>query len=165
MTQAGLAIHREHPCDTAGRAHLPLPEGRTMTDWQVQDHGFEDILFAYSKRENGVVAKLEINRPEVHNAFTPQTVQELRQALQIARDDGEVGAIILTGAGGKAFAPAATNACASTAATSAVKDGDVIPRLNVLDFQREIRSCPKPWWPWSPVGPSVAAMFYTSSAT
>lgn len=60
---------------------------------------YEDILY---ETYNGI-AKITINRPEVHNAFRPKTVMELIDAFAYARDDSSVGVIILTGAGDKAF--------------------------------------------------------------
>jgi len=67
--------------------------------WQQTEHLFEDIL--YEKAEG--IAKITINRPEVHNAFRPKTVKEMSFALEDARQDTEIGVIILTGAGNKAF--------------------------------------------------------------
>jgi naphthoate synthase len=116
----------------------------TMTDWQTIDRGYEDIRYETCELDGGLVAKLTINRPEVHNAFTPKTVQELREALQLARDDGEVGVIILTGAGGKAFCSGGDQRVRGKGGYQGGRAGDEVPRLNVLDFQREIRSCPKP---------------------
>jgi naphthoate synthase len=112
--------------------------------WQTIDRGYEDILYGHRMLEGGSVAKLTINRPEVHNAFTPKTVQELRDALQHARDDGTVGVIILCGAGDKAFCSGGDQRVRGHGGYIGGKDGDSIPRLNVLDLQREIRSCPKP---------------------
>ncbi len=112
--------------------------------WNAIDRTYEDILYHHAELEGGKVAKLTINRPEVHNAFTPKTVQELRDALQHARDDDEVGVIILTGAGGKAFCSGGDQRVRGHGGYVGGKDGDKIPRLNVLDLQREIRSCPKP---------------------
>ncbi len=113
-------------------------------NWQNIDLAFEDILYEHLERSNGTIAKLTINRPQVHNAFTPKTVQELRQALQHARDDGNVGAIILTGAGDKAFCSGGDQRVRGHGGYVGGQEGDTIPRLNVLDFQREIRTCPKP---------------------
>ena len=62
--------------------------------------GFEDIC--YEKSSEGI-AKITINRPEVRNAFRPQTIQEMERAFADARDDSEVGVVILTGAGKEAF--------------------------------------------------------------
>jgi naphthoate synthase len=115
-----------------------------MTTWRAIDRPYDDILYHHATLEGGTVAKLTINRPEVHNAFTPKTVQELREALQHARDDDQVGVIILTGAGGKAFCSGGDQRVRGHGGYVGGKDGDTIPRLNVLDLQREIRSCPKP---------------------
>ena len=71
-------------------------------------------------------------------------MQELRDALQHARDDDEVGVIILTGAGDQAFCSGGDQRVRGHGGYVGGKDGDKIPRLNVLDLQREIRSCPKP---------------------
>lgn len=67
-------------------------------EW-VKEREYEDILY---ETYNGI-AKITINRPEVHNAFRPKTVMELIDAFAYARDDANIGVIILTGAGGKAF--------------------------------------------------------------
>ena len=67
---------------------------------QWHSHGsYEDIL--YHKAEG--IAKITINRPEVHNAFRPLTIEEISKALQEAREDHEIGVIILTGSGKHAF--------------------------------------------------------------
>lgn len=112
--------------------------------WNIIDHNYQDIIYSHCHFANGRVAKLCINRPEVHNAFTPQTVQELRHALNHARDDEKVGIIILTGAGGKAFCSGGDQRVRGHGGYVGGENGDTIPRLNVLDLQREIRSCPKP---------------------
>lgn len=112
--------------------------------WDAIDRGYQHVLYHHQRRSDGVVARLTINRPEVHNAFTPQTVQELRDALQHARDDQEVGVVVLTGAGEKAFCSGGDQRVRQHGGYVGGKDGDVVPRLNVLDLQREIRTCPKP---------------------
>jgi len=112
--------------------------------WTAIDRTYDDILYHHKAYESGIVAKLTINRPEVHNAFTPKTIQELRDALQHARDDEAVGVIILTGAGGKAFCSGGDQRVRQHGGYVGGKNGDSTPRLNVLDLQKEIRSCPKP---------------------
>ena len=99
---------------------------------------FSDIKF--DKCEDGI-AKITINRPEVRNAFRPQTVVDMRQALDNARDDPLIGVIILTGEGEKAFCSGGDQKIRGDAG---YRDGDGVHRLNVLDFQRDIRTCPKP---------------------
>ena len=100
---------------------------------------FEDIIF--EKSEEGI-AKITINRPEVRNAFRPLTVREMQQALEDAREDSEIGVIIITGAGEKAFCSGGDQRIRGDAGYQDSGTGHL--RLNVLDFQRQIRSCPKP---------------------
>ena len=100
---------------------------------------FKDIIF--EKSEEGI-AKITINRPEVRNAFRPLTVREMQQALEDAREDSGIGVIILTGAGEKAFCSGGDQRIRGDAGYQDSGTGHL--RLNVLDFQRQIRSCPKP---------------------
>ena len=87
------------------------------------------------------IAKITINRPEVRNAFRPLTVHEMSEALARARDDETIGVVILTGEGDKAFCSGGDQRVRGDAG---YKDEKGIHRLNVLDFQRQIRTCPKP---------------------
>ena len=87
------------------------------------------------------IAKITINRPEVRNAFRPQTTAELLDAFAAAREDRAVGVIILTGAGDQAFCSGGDQRVRGEAGY--VGD-DGVPRLNVLDLQRLIRTIPKP---------------------
>ena len=87
------------------------------------------------------VAKITINRPEKRNAFTPQTVMEMRKALDLARENPRTGVIILTGEGDLAFCSGGDQKIRGDAG---YVDEQGVHRLNVLDFQREIRTCPKP---------------------
>ena len=98
---------------------------------------FEDIR--YNKFEG--IAKITINRPEIRNAFRPLTVMEMSQSLEDAREDPEIGVIILTGEGEKAFCAGGDQKVRGEAGYI---DGKGVYRLNVLDFQRQIRTCPKP---------------------
>lgn len=98
---------------------------------------YKEILF--QKFEG--IARISINRPEVHNAFTPLTVQEMIDAVMICREDQEIGVIILTGEGGKAFCSGGDQ---SVRGDGGYVGGDKVPRLNVLDLQKLIRSIPKP---------------------
>ena len=104
--------------------------------WTTIDRTYDDILYHHKEFAAGKVAKLTINRPEVHNAFTPKTIQELRDALQHARDDEEVGVIILTGAGDKAFCSGGDQRVRQHDGYVDGKNGDSTPRLNVLDLQK-----------------------------
>ena len=109
----------------------------TSIDWQ-QAGEFEDIK--YHKAEG--IAKITINRPEVRNAFRPLTVKEMRGALEDARDDHEIGVIILTGEGPDAFCSGGDQRIRGDAGYA--EEGSGVERLNVLDLQRQIRTCPKP---------------------
>ena len=98
---------------------------------------FEDIRYQHCEG----IAKITINRPEVRNAFRPRTVMEMRDALQHARMSKQIGVVILTGAGEKAFCSGGDQRIRGDAG---YKDAEGTEHLNVLDFQREIRTCPKP---------------------
>jgi naphthoate synthase len=91
--------------------------------------------------KSGGIAKITINRPEVRNAFRPLTVNEMSQALNDARDDQEIGVIILTGEGKEAFCSGGDQKIRGHAGYT---DENGVHRLNVLDFQKQIRACPKP---------------------
>ena len=108
----------------------------SLYDWE-EAGTFDEILYHKYKG----VAKITINRPKVHNAFTPLTVEEMRSALYDARMDQKIGVIILTGAGSKAFCSGGDQ---SVRGEAGYKYEDERDMLNVLDFQREIRTCPKP---------------------
>jgi len=112
-----------------------------MVLWQSVG-SFEDIV--YEKAEG--IAKVTINRPEVRNAFRPQTVDEMLTAFHDAWHDTSIGVVLLTGAG-----PAADGKYAFCAggdqkirADAGYVDAQGVPRLNVLELQRMIRSMPKP---------------------
>jgi naphthoate synthase len=104
--------------------------------WQSAGE-YTDIL--YHKADG--IAKITINRPAVRNAFRPLTVQEMSAALQDARMDPEIGVVILTGAGDKAFCSGGDQKIRGEAG---YKDDQGVHHLNVLDFQRQMRTCPKP---------------------
>jgi naphthoate synthase len=108
-----------------------------MTIEWVQERKYEEILYS---TYNGI-AKISINRPHVHNAFTPLTVSEMIDAFAYARDDEKIGVIILTGEGGRAFCSGGDQ---SVRGHGGYVGHDRIPRLNVLDLQRLIRVIPKP---------------------
>jgi naphthoate synthase len=87
------------------------------------------------------IAKITIARPEVRNAFRPQTLFELAEAFDRARDDAEIGVIILTGEGDKAFCSGGDQ---RVRGDDGYKDSHGVGRLNVLDLQIQIRRTPKP---------------------
>ncbi|WP_025729909.1 1,4-dihydroxy-2-naphthoyl-CoA synthase [Heyndrickxia ginsengihumi] len=106
-------------------------------EWKTE-YEYEDIFY---ESYHGI-AKITINRPHVHNAFRPETVKELIDAFSRARDNANIGVIILTGAGGKAFCSGGDQKVRGNGGY--VGSDDHIPRLNVLDLQRLIRVIPKP---------------------
>lgn len=98
---------------------------------------YRDILY---HKQNGI-AKITINRPEIRNAFRPLTVDELSHALNDARYDQTIGVIIITGQGKEAFCSGGDQKVRHEAGYT---DEEGVDRLNVLDLQRQIRTCPKP---------------------
>ena len=117
---------------------------RTIPKWQtgVGGENFNDITYQVGEG----MAKITINRPEVRNAFRPQTLFELSDAFNLARDDDQIGIIIFTGAGSEAF-------CSGGDINVRGDDGYLgddalskkgIGRLNVFDLQVQIRRTPKP---------------------
>ena len=100
--------------------------------------GLEDII--YEKSSDGI-ARVIINRPQVRNAFRPQTVTEMINAFVDAREDQQVGVVILTGQGPEAFCSGGDQKVRGDAG---YVGGDNVPRLNVLDLQHLIRYLPKP---------------------
>lgn len=120
------------------------PGDRTIPKWEVAagSEKFTDVIYQVADG----MAKITINRPEVRNAFRPQTLFELEEAFNLARDNDQVGVIIFTGAGSEAF-------CSGGDINVRGDDGYLgndalgkkgIGRLNVLDLQVQIRRTPKP---------------------
>jgi naphthoate synthase len=119
------------------------PDSELYADTQWEGAGdFEDVLY---ERTEGI-AKITINRPEVRNAFRPQTLAELREAFALARDDLEVAAIILTGAGDAAFCSGGDQRIRGD--DGYIGDDEVarqgVGRLDVGDLHVQIRRTPKP---------------------
>lgn len=110
---------------------------KTQEKW-ISLADFTDIKL--EKTEDGV-GKVTINRPEVRNAFRPQTVEELKKAFEMLREDQSIGVIILTGEGPDAFCSGGDQKVRGHAGYVG-RDG--VPRLNVLDLQKQIRQIPKP---------------------
>lgn len=120
------------------------PGSRVIPAWKIGEGGESFTDISYEVAEG--MAKITINRPEVRNAFRPQTLFELQDAFSLARDDENVGVIIFTGAGSEAF-------CSGGDINVRGDDGYIgsdalgkkgIGRLNVLDLQIQIRRLPKP---------------------
>jgi naphthoate synthase len=105
-------------------------------EWRkVRD--YTDIIYEHFQG----IAKITINRPEVRNAFRPETVMEMMSAFAHAREDPGIGVVLLTGAGREAFCSGGDQRVRGDAG---YVGADGIPRLNVLDLQRMIRTLPKP---------------------
>ncbi|HRD21367.1 MAG TPA: 1,4-dihydroxy-2-naphthoyl-CoA synthase [Candidatus Nanopelagicus sp.] len=120
------------------------PGERSLPNWQLGVGGEKFTDIRYQTAEG--MAKITINRPEVRNAFRPQTLFELSEAFNLARDNDQVGVIIFTGEGSEAF-------CSGGDINVRGDDGYLgddelskkgIGRLNVLDLQVQIRRTPKP---------------------
>ena len=103
--------------------------------WQ-RERDYEDILYETAAG----IAKVTINRPEVHNAFRPQTLDDLQDAFARAQHDRDIGVVILTGAGDKAFCSGGDQ---RVRGEGGYVDESGVPRLNVLELQRQIRTLPK----------------------
>lgn len=108
----------------------------SIVNW-IKAGAFEDI--EYEKAEG--IAKITINRPHVRNAFRPLTIKEMQLAFEDARDDSNIGVIILTGKGKEAFCSGGDQKVRGAAG---YKDETGVHRLNALDLQRQIRTMPKP---------------------
>ena len=110
------------------------------TKWKTIKN-FTDIKYESGLNNAQGIAKITINRPEVRNAFRPQTVFELKEAFSLAREDQNIGVIILTGEGEHAFCSGGDQ---KFRGDKGYVGNDGVPRLNILDVQRQIRTIPKP---------------------
>ena len=128
-------MNRESRTSSKTETKQPDAESR-LPAWKAEP-GFEDIR--YEKADG--IAKITIARPEVRNAFRPKTVMEMQRAFTDARDDGDIGVVILTGEGPDAFCSGGDQ---RVRGSGGYVGSDGIPRLNVLDLQRQIRTLPKP---------------------
>ncbi len=107
-------------------------------DWQpIEGFDFEDIRFDFFEG----IARIMINRPEVYNAFRPQTNFEMLRAMAYCRESNRVKVIVLTGAGDKAFCSGGDQ---NYKTRGGYNDSNGVPRLNVLELHHAIRSIPKP---------------------
>lgn len=105
-------------------------------DWKTIKE-YKDIKFDFYDG----IAKITINRPEVRNAFRPQTVMDMSDAMLICRESQEIGVVVFTGEGDKAFCSGGDQ---NVKGKAGYVGEDGVPRLNVLDLQKQIRSLPKP---------------------
>jgi naphthoate synthase len=116
--------NNEQPTTVATRNWTPIKE-------------YTDIKFEFFEG----IAKITINRPEVYNAFRPETNKEMIDAMDIAREDQRIGVVVLTGVGDKAFCSGGDQ---NVKGRGGYIGTDGIPRLNVLDLHKRIRELPKP---------------------
>jgi naphthoate synthase len=107
-----------------------------MRNWTTIKR-YKDIKFEFFEG----IAKITINRPEVYNAFRPETNIEMLDAMDIAREDNKIGVVVLTGIGDKAFCSGGDQ---NVKGVGGYVGQDGVPRLNVLDLHKKIRSLPKP---------------------
>jgi naphthoate synthase len=121
-----------------------------VTTWQTA-HDYTDIRYELATGEDAGIAKITINRPEVRNAFRPETVIELSDAFERAREDLSVGVIILTGEGDKAFCSGgdqrvrtAQGGYASDADPADAGHQTAVGRFHVTDLHVQMRRLPKP---------------------
>jgi len=114
---------------------------RRGADWKPGDVDYRDVRYETATLERGAVAKITIARPEVRNAFRPQTLFELQDAFERARNDPAVGVVVLTGEGPEAFCSGGDQRIRGD---DGYVDDDGVGRLNVLDLQVQIRRLPKP---------------------
>lgn len=98
---------------------------------------YDDIRFEYCDQ----VAKITIDRPEVYNAFRPETNIEMLDAMHICRERNDIGVVVFTGEGDKAFCSGGDQ---NVKGVGGYIGEDGVPRLNVLDLHKEIRALPKP---------------------
>jgi naphthoate synthase len=115
-----------------------MTDTRTEPVTWTRHSGYEDIIYETSPIG---IARVTINRPEVRNAFRPQTVTEMIRAFDDIRDDASVGVAILTGTGDAAFCSGGDQ---RVRGTGGYVGDDGVPRLNVLDLHMRIRYLPKP---------------------
>ncbi len=108
---------------------------KTKVAWQDIKQ-FQEIKFQLFQE----IAKISINRPEKHNAFTPLTIKEMIEAMDYCRNSENIKVIIITGEGGKAFSSGGDQGVRKH---GGYVSGADVPRLNVLDLQKQIRSIPK----------------------
>ena len=113
-----------------------MVEIRAALDWEPRGE-WSDIRYEVADG----IAKITIDRPEVRNAFRPLTTREMIRAFDVARDDPEVGAVIITGQGSEAFCSGGDQ---KIRGDDGYVDDQGIGRLNVLDLQIDIRRHPKP---------------------
>ena len=107
-----------------------------MRSWESLGD-YSDILFEFCEG----VAKITLNRPEVYNAFRPETNIQMLEAMEICRERNDIDVVVLTGIGDKAFCSGGDQ---NVKGVGGYVGEDGVPRLNVLDLHKRIRELPKP---------------------
>jgi naphthoate synthase len=135
-----LAMYVEERLRTIVPARMSATEGhiRSGADWRPGGGDYEDIRYELADG----IAKITINRPEVRNAFRPETLIELSDALERAREDTEVGVVVLTGEGPLAFCSGGDQRVRGD--TGYVAGGAQVGRFHVTDLHVQMRRTPKP---------------------
>lgn len=108
----------------------------TKRDWKVIKE-YEEIIFDYYEG----IGRITINRERYRNAFTPTTTAEMSDAMRICREEPDISVVVITGAGDKAFSSGGDQ---NVKGRGGYVGKDGVPRLSVLDVQKQIRSIPKP---------------------
>ena len=98
---------------------------------------YSDILFEFCEG----VAKITINRPDVYNAFRPETNIQMLKAMEVCREDNDIDVVVFTGIGDKAFCSGGDQ---NVKGVGGYVGEDGVPRLNILDLHKRIRELPKP---------------------
>ncbi len=140
LGQPVVEFHRRDIVPIMPQRHKEAPaeaDLRAPIEWQSVAE-YDDIR--YEKADG--IAKITIDRPEVLNAFRPQTLIEVSAALELAREDTEVGVVVLTGAGEKAFCSGGDQQVRGD--TGYVEEGVTLGRFHVTDLQVQMRRLPKP---------------------
>ena len=140
IANSGHAVHLENPKSTYKKIREKLMTTQITPKKSIEWKSCNEYTDITYHKYSGI-AKITINRPEIHNAFRPLTAVEMLHALEDARNDQKIGVIILTGAGSKAFCSGGDQRIRGDAGYS---DQEGVHRLNILDFQRALRACPKP---------------------
>jgi naphthoate synthase len=117
-------------------SRLKITKMSSKINWSTLKE-YKEILFQYYEG----IAKISINRPDRHNAFTPLTISEMIEAMELARQNPDVGVVVLSGVGDKAFCSGGDQ---KVRGHGGYVGDDGVPRLNVLDLQMQIRRIPKP---------------------
>ena len=151
-----VLVTDQQQADTGARTIRPR-RGVAEREGEYQDIRYETADPFAEGAGGGRIAKITIDRPEVRNAFRPATVMELSEAFTVAREDPEVGVVVLTGEGPIAFCSGGDQRSAATRATSVRTRGSRASAGSTSPTSMcRSAGCPSRWWPWSPATRSAA---------